>query len=303
MTIRSEFEYGILRLTIDRPAQRNAFNADMFDQLAGELDAARQNDKVRVVLLKGSTGLFSAGADVRESLNAPETIDAAAGRLFETLRSFPKPIVAEVAGPAVGDAFTILLYCDLVYASDKALFSVPSVALGRTPRFGTAALVFGSAGAARAAEKLLLCEPISADDALAMRLISAVVPEDDLVKVVAAKVARLAVLPPQAVAATKSLLRDARNGWLTAQIENARGGLSPSGGFARSQGSALRLRRRPQAGLRRDGRLIPFGAFRTTSDAPKKGIQPSPLCCVFTTFLHDGLPCRPFSFLARPLLS
>ena len=207
MTIRSEFEYGILRLTIDRPAQRNAFNADMFDQLAGELDAARQNDKVRVVLLKGSTGLFSAGADVRESLNAPETIDAAAGRLFETLRSFPK-------------AFTILLYCDLVYASDKALFSVPSVALGRTPRFGTAALVFGSAGAARAAEKLLLCEPISADDALAMRLISAVVPEDDLVKVVAAKVARLAVLPPQAVAATKSLLRDARNGWLTAQIEN-----------------------------------------------------------------------------------
>lgn len=220
MTIRSEFEYGILRLTIDRPAQRNAFNADMFDQLAGELDAARQNDKVRVVLFKGSTGLFSAGADVRESLNAPETIDAAAGRLFETLRSFPKPIVAEVAGPAVGDAFTILLYCDLVYASDKALFSVPSVALGRTPRFGTAALVFGSAGAARAAEKLLLCEPISADEALAMRLIAAVVPEDDLVKVVAAKVARLAVLPPQAVAATKSLLRDARNGWLSAQIEN-----------------------------------------------------------------------------------
>ena len=228
MTIRSEFEYGILRLTIDRPAQRNAFNADMFDQLAGELDAARQNDKVRVVLLKGSTGLFSAGADVRESLNAPETIDAAAGRLFETLRSFPKPIVAEVAGPAVGDAFTILLYCDLVYASDKALFSVPSVALGRTPRFGTAALVFGSAGAARAAEKLLLCEPISADDALAMRLISAVVPEDDLVKVVAAKVARLAVLPPQAVAATKKPKEekkevvdgDARNGWLTAQIEN-----------------------------------------------------------------------------------
>ena len=69
MTIRSEFEYGILRLTIDRPAQRNAFNADMFDQLAGELDAARQNDKVRVVLLKGSTGLFSAGADARECLS------------------------------------------------------------------------------------------------------------------------------------------------------------------------------------------------------------------------------------------
>lgn len=220
MTIRSEFEYGILRLSIDRPTQRNAFNAEMFDQFAGELEAAKGDDRVRVVLLKGASGLFSAGADVRESLSNAETIDAAAGRLFQALRDFPKPMVAEVAGPAVGDAFTILLYCDLVYASDKALFSVPAVALGRTPRFGTAALLYASAGASRAAEKLLLSEPISADEALAMRLITAVVPEEDLVKVVAAKVARLAVLPPEAVAATKSLLRGVRNEWLAPQIEN-----------------------------------------------------------------------------------
>lgn len=219
MTIRSEFEYGILRLTIDRPAQRNAFNTEMFDRLADALQAAETDERVRVVLLKGTTGLFSAGADVRESLNQTEAIDAAADRLFRSLRDFSKPVVAEVSGPAVGDAFTMLLYCDLVYASDKALFSVPAVALGRTPRFGTAAVLYASAGASRAAEKLLLSEPISADEALAMRLITAVVPEDDLVKTVAAKVARLAVLPPQAVAATKSLLRSARNTLLEPLLE------------------------------------------------------------------------------------
>lgn len=219
MTIRSEFEYGILRLTIDRPAQRNAFNTEMFDRLAFALQAAETDERVRVVLLKGTTGLFSAGADVRESLNQTEAIDAAADRLFRSLRDFSKPVVAEVSGPAVGDAFTMLLYCDLVYASDKALFSVPAVALGRTPRFGTAAVLYASAGASRAAEKLLLSEPISADEALAMRLITAVVPEDDLVKTVAAKVARLAVLPPQAVAATKSLLRSARNTLLEPLLE------------------------------------------------------------------------------------
>lgn len=219
MTIRSEFEYGILRLTIDRPAQRNAFNTEMFDRLADALQAAETDERVRVVLLKGTTGLFSAGADVRESLNQTEAIDAAADRLFRSLRDFSKPVVAEVSGPAVGDAFTMLLYCDLVYTSDKALFSVPAVALGRTPRFGTAAVLYASAGASRAAEKLLLSEPISADEALAMRLITAVVPEDDLVKTVAAKVARLAVLPPQAVAATKSLLRSARNTLLEPLLE------------------------------------------------------------------------------------
>ena len=294
MTIRSEFEYGILRLTIDRPAQRNAFNADMFDQLAGELDAARQNDKVRVVLLKGSTGLFSAGADVRESLNAPETIDAAAGRLFETLRSFPKPIVAEVAGPAVGDAFTILLYCDLVYASDKALFSVPSVALGRTPRFGTAALVFGSAGAARAAEKLLLCEPISADDALAMRLISAVVPEDDLVKVVAAKVAcRRRPSPPRRV-----FCATPETGGLPPRLKTKRRSIAvrrlrpkPRKRFPPS--SKVASRSSPRRKIDRF-RCIPHHIGRT--EEGRKSLSS-------LVHFHDGLSCRPFSFLARPLLS
>ena len=113
-------------------------------------------------------------------------------------------------GPCVGEAFTALLYCDLVYAGPHALFSLPSVALARTPRWGAGAIITAAAGFPKAAEKLLLSEPISADEAEAMRLITRVVEDEHLDNVVAAKTARLAVLPPLAVAGTKAVLKAAR---------------------------------------------------------------------------------------------
>ena len=96
-------------------------------------------------------------------------------------------------------------YCDLVYVSPQALFSLPAVALARTPRYGAAQIMAAAAGYPAAAEKLLLSEPISADEAQAMRLITRVIDDEHLDQVVAAKTARLAVLPPGAVAGTKAL--------------------------------------------------------------------------------------------------
>ena len=219
MSIISAVEYGILRLTISRPARRNTISGDMFCQIADLLDAAADDPKVRVVLLKGGEDIFSAGADFEESLKTPKVIDEAMHRCFDALKRFPKPIIAQITGPCVGEAFAILLWCDLVYASNRALFSIPSVALARSPRFGAAFFMTLSAGYSRAAEKLLLSEPISADEASEMRLITAVVDEKHIENVVAAKTARLAVLPPQAVAATKAVMRAARDQWLSAGAE------------------------------------------------------------------------------------
>ena len=115
-----------------------------------------------------------------------------------------------MSGPCVGEAFAALLYCDLVYVSPQALFSLPAVALARTPRYGAAQIMAAAAGYPAAAEKLLLSEPISADEAQAMRLITRVIDYEHLDQVVAAKTARLAVLPPGAVAGTKALLTAAR---------------------------------------------------------------------------------------------
>ena len=211
MTIQITQALGILHMTLDRAARRNTITSEMFRIMADALLDAELNPKVRVVLIKGSDSVFSAGIDLEENMRAPEALNAAAERFFNILRRFPKPIVAQVNGPAVGDAFTMLLYCDFIYCSNRALFSIPSVALATTPRFGTGYVMTAAAGYPAAAEKILLSEPISADEALQMRLVTAVVDDDHLEVLVASKTARLAVLPPQAIAASKRLLRLARD--------------------------------------------------------------------------------------------
>ncbi len=210
MAILANTEFGILRLTLSRPQKRNSINSEMFDMLTSTLVAAAKDESVRVVLLEGGEEIFSAGVDLEQVSKNPEEVDRAAEAFFEELKNFSKPIVARVNGPAVGAAFAMLMYCDMVYASEKALFSIPAIALARTPRFGTIPLMCASAGHPRAAEKLLLSEPITAQEAYDMHLITAFFDDETLNNAVAAKVARLAVLPPGAVQASKTLLRHAR---------------------------------------------------------------------------------------------
>ena len=174
MAIQITQALGILHMTIERADRRNTITSDMFRTMTDALLDAATDPKVRVVLLKGHETVFSAGMDLEERMRSPEAITAAAERFFDVLRTFPKPIVAQVSGPAVGDAFTMLLYCDFVYCSTRALFST---AVG---------------------------EP------------------DDLEMLVASKTARLAVLPPEAVAASKRLLRMARDAAIEAQYAEER---------------------------------------------------------------------------------
>lgn len=222
MAIQITQALGILHLTLDRPTRRNTITSEMFRTMADTLVDAATDPRIRVVLIKGSDAVFSAGIDLEERMRDPERLTAAAERFFDVMRDFPKPIVAQVSGPAVGDAFTMLLYCDFVYCSTRALFSLPSVALATTPRFGAGYVMTAAAGYPAAAEKILLSEPISANEAREMRLITAVVEEDDLERLVASKTARLAVLPPEAVAASKHLLRLARDAAIEAQSAEER---------------------------------------------------------------------------------
>lgn len=140
VSITHSLQYGILHLTIDRVERRNALTAEMFADLADELDQAIMQTAVRVVLLKSSGNVFSAGADLEEMFSAPEDLERETRRFFDSIAKFPKPLIAQVSGPCVGEAFAALLYCDLVYVSPQALFSLPAVALARTPRYGAAQL-------------------------------------------------------------------------------------------------------------------------------------------------------------------
>ena len=146
VSITHSLQYGILHLTIDRVERRNALTAEMFADLADELDQAIMQTAVRVVLLKSSGNVFSAGADLEEMFSAPEDLERETRRFFDSIAKFPKPLIAQVSGPCVGEAFAALLYCDLVYVSPQALFSLPAVALARTPRYGAAQIMAAAAG-------------------------------------------------------------------------------------------------------------------------------------------------------------
>ena len=116
------------------------------------------------MVFQGHATVFSAGNDIGDFLNGPPRLEGAAKdtpvmRFLYGISSFTKPIVAAVCGPAVGIGTTMLFHCDLVYAGDNAMFSMPFVNLGLCPEAASSLLVPQMMGYHRAAEALLLGEP------------------------------------------------------------------------------------------------------------------------------------------------
>ena len=210
MPLNQVLEQRVLTIEISRPEKRNTLDAKTLEEFTSLLANAEADDNVRVVVITAQPGIFCAGGDLKEQLENPNaSADSPAGRFITQLQSITKPVIACVEGPCVGFGTTILYYCDLVYAGASSLFSLPFTALGLTPRFGASYLAVASAGLHKAAEKILLSEPISAQEALQMGLVSAVF-EDDVVRAqTLARAQRLAKLSPAAVQASKKLLRSA----------------------------------------------------------------------------------------------
>ena len=136
------------------------------------------------IVLCGHNNVFCAGLDIEEQLAENTQIFSEFQKVIDALDALSKPIVAAVSGPAVGQGAAMLYHCDLVFAGEHALFSMPGLALGQTPRYGVSLLAVKSGGYKLAAQKLLLSEPISAAEAVAMGLVNHVV-EDDKVMTVA----------------------------------------------------------------------------------------------------------------------
>ena len=140
-------EGGILTLTFNRLDKKNAITTVMYNVLADAMFAAAQDESVRVVVLQGHEQVFTAGNDLADFLknppdmSKPDAEPAPVVRFLEALRTFPKPLLAAVAGPAVGIGTTLLLHCDLVYAADNAAFSLPFVNLGLCPEAGASLLL------------------------------------------------------------------------------------------------------------------------------------------------------------------
>lgn len=201
-------EGGVLELRFARPEKKNALTLAMYEALAAALEAADGDAAVRVVLFAGSPEVFTAGNDLKDFLEDPPLgTDNPIFRFLRALHGLRKPVVAAVNGPAVGIGTTLLLHCDLIAAGRSARLQLPFVNLGLVPEAASSLLLPRIVGHARAAELLLLGEPLGAGDALAMGLVNRVVDDGETETVARAWAAALAAKPPAALRLTKQLLR------------------------------------------------------------------------------------------------
>lgn len=201
---------AVLHVRLHRPEKKNALTQEMYSALAAALRSADADPAVRVVLLSAEGDAFTAGNDLGDFLQRPPTDESSPVLQFlAALIDGTKPVIAVVQGLAVGVGTTLLLHCDLVYAGRGARFQLPFVALGLVPEAGSSLLLPQRIGPARAAELLLLGDAFDAEQALAMGLVSAVFPDEELAERAEERARRLAAQPPEAVRLTKSLIRRA----------------------------------------------------------------------------------------------
>jgi enoyl-CoA hydratase/carnithine racemase len=220
--IRSEIADRIARIWFDRADKKNAITAEMYVMLAEALEDADADRQVRAILLHGAADCFTAGNDVAEFLKRSPESESPTWRLFQILPNLSKPIVAAVAGPAVGIGTTLLLHCDLVYAAPTARFQLPFVPLGIVPEFGSTLLLPLLAGYQRAAELLLLGQPFTAEKAYEVGIVTAVVLQEHLLAQTQKAATALAALPPESIRLTKRLMK-ARYGQALAEAISEEG--------------------------------------------------------------------------------
>lgn len=205
-TVRITTAAGVTQLRIDRPQKKNALDQATYRGLAEGLAAALADPGVRAIVLTGGPDVFTAGNDLGDFAKVQsEGAGLGAAAFLETIVSAKKPIVAAVAGWAVGIGTTMLLHCDFVYAAPSARFKMPFVELGLCPEAASTVLLPMAIGSRHATELLFLGTEIDAAKALAWGLINEVA--DDPIARAMAVAAQLAELPPGALQKTKELVR------------------------------------------------------------------------------------------------
>jgi enoyl-CoA hydratase/carnithine racemase len=212
MSIKTATLNGVATIEIARPEKKNALTVAMYQAMADALRAAVADSALRAVLITGQPGIFTSGNDIEDFMSRQpgEGSDAMASPVFQFMRALiecDKPVVAAVTGAAIGIGTTMLLHCDFVYVSDEARLAMPFVSLGLVPEFASSLLVPQLMGHTRAAEKLMLGDPFTPEQAVDCGIANAVLPLAEVVNHARRIAERFNGLPPGAVREAKQLMR------------------------------------------------------------------------------------------------
>lgn len=202
---------GVVTVTLDRPAKKNAINDVMWDELLATFRDIADRDDDRAVVVTGAGGEFCSGADLTGGGRSRHQLAAMrhVGDVALALHRLPQPTIAKVRGVAVGAGCNLALGCDLVVAGETARFSQIFARRGLSVDFGGSWLLPRRIGLHRAKELALLAEIIGAREAERIGLVNRVVPDADLDTFVDEWARRVAAGPPIALAMTKRLLDNA----------------------------------------------------------------------------------------------
>jgi enoyl-CoA hydratase/carnithine racemase len=203
---------GVLVIRLNRLAALNALNDRLMDELQVALDQAEADPEVRAIVLAGSDKAFAAGADIKEMADktaAQAMAENFITRNWERAADCRKPLVAAVAGYALGGGCELAMMCDIVIAADNARFGQPEITIGVIPGAGGSQRLTRSVGKAKAMDMVLTGRTIDAVEAERCGLVSRVVPLASLMDEALAVADKLATLPPLALMAAKALVQAA----------------------------------------------------------------------------------------------
>ena len=225
-SVRYEVDDAVATITLNRPAARNALTTDMKNALLDALRRCGSDQAVRAVILTGAGQAFCAGQDLREHAallragGSPlDTVREHYNPIVTSIATMPKPVIAALPGVAAGAGAAFAFACDFRIATRRASLMMAFAKVGLSADSGASWTLQRLVGTARATELLMLAEPVSAEQALAMGLLTRLVPDDALAGQVREFAGQLAAGPTAAYGAIKESLLFAAGNGLAASLE------------------------------------------------------------------------------------
>lgn len=214
---------GVGIITLNRPRALNAVNESMLGEIAEQITLFGKDNRIAAIVIKGSDKAFAAGIDIME-LQSRVTVDAGEAldntyKYFMKIDHCRKPIIAAVAGYALGIGCELALTCDIILVADNARFGQPEISLGIIPGFGATQRLTKTIGKSKTMEMILTGRALNAEEAVACGIASRIVALPDLFEESIKTAMRIAALPQNAVKMAKDAIKQSFNIGLDSGID------------------------------------------------------------------------------------
>ena len=207
-----QIEEGVALVTLNHPPV-NVLTPELLTELDGAFDSLAKDEAVKAVVLTGAGRYFVAGADIRVLASIPSSTEGEAlarhgQMILDRIEAFEKPVIAAINGACLGGGLELALCCHIRYAAEGARLGLPETNLGIMPGFGGTQRLPRLIGRPRAMELILTGEPISAQEAMSLGLVSRVVSADDLLRQAQGLARKIAVKSRVAIRASLRAIRE-----------------------------------------------------------------------------------------------